>query len=287
MNGDIINKSGNKHCVICTGKNPSWGCYPFGVLVCTKCAGGMREMGTDSCVVKSLLLDSVSPEFLRPFLLGSNSLFLDWFGTRGEELEIAFFKTRKAQEYAEKLEKGEIKEKTVKNAPKIEIGSKNKNITISGKSQKKSKLKIISDSEKNTESEEEDACREEEPVEKGETLKKKVIKRVPGKMVTSESGNASRLGMFKKTHLEESSEKQDNPERQSKEIERSSVHKYSTKSMARVLTGDAPEEKTDQTEIIKGKNFIGSAPVQKETVTERLKKSLDKGKKSLLNRFMK
>lgn len=292
MNEEIANKSGNKLCVICGGKNPSWGCFPFGVLVCTKCAGGMRELGTDCCVVKSLLLDSVSSDFLVPFFLGSNFIFIDWMSKRGiEEISVDFFKSKLAKEFSSDLSTGKIKEKEIKSAPVLEREGRNPSVKI----KKKSKLKIAEE-KTGEEKEEEKEEKEEEKEELAGPVKKRVVKRVSGKSVAGELSDSSRLGMFKKGGsgdlLNGSSEMgcsgknekvTDSAGSTPSSFKKSSIHKYSGSNF--IISGSEDEKK--EVEIVKGKNFIGSAPVAKETVSEKLKKKLEKGKNIFLNRFMK
>ncbi|KAI5191834.1 hypothetical protein NEMIN01_1689 [Nematocida minor] len=293
MNESVINKSGNKHCALCGGKNPSWGCLPFAVLVCTKCAGGMRELGTGVCVVRSLLLDSVSEEFLAPFLMGSNSLFLDWYGNNcREELSLSFFKTDLAKEYAEQLKSGAIKEKTAKSAPVIGPGDAVKSkLSTQKKSKPKSKLKLIVENDDEASEEDLDAPETEQPQNAAEkeivAKKKTVIKRVPGKILTDESNNASRLGMFK--NVEDLGKTENDGTEGKKFPGHSSMLKPSRESSSRVLTGGdtGSFQSAIPAEVIKGKNFIGSAPPPKESVADKLKKSLEKGKRTLFNTFKK
>ncbi|KAH9386551.1 uncharacterized protein NEMAJ01_1447 [Nematocida major] len=276
MNEHVINKSGNKHCFLCGGKNPSWGCLPFAVLACTKCAGGMRELGTGVCTVKSLLLDSVDSEFLRPFMTGSNAVFLDWYGERSkEELSPSFFKSPLAKEYVEALQRGDVREKAATSAPVITPGAGSS--CPSSRAQKKSKLRFASANE--SEPVEEAPAKEETPAEREVCKKKSAIRRVPGRIVSSGAEGADRLGMFRNVE----SAKSEASEGKSPEITPS---KYAGERSTRVFSGGA-QHSSEPAEIVRGKNFIGSTPAQKESVSDRLKKSLEKGKKTLLNTFKK
>ncbi|KAI5163314.1 hypothetical protein NEAUS03_2289 [Nematocida ausubeli] len=269
MNERIINKSGNKNCILCGNKNPSWGCLPFAILACTKCAGGIRELGTSACTVKSLLLDEVDDDFLHPFITGSNSLFLDWYAKKSkEDLKPAFFKTALAKEYAKDLKEGKIKEKTITSAPTL----KNTPLDQTKKTQRKSKLKFLTENDAGSD-EEPEKQEEKQEERQEEILKKKTIRRVPGRIQTDDASAISRLGMFK------------NVKDMTKQTEESTLAKQTGRNNSRVITDD-PQNETKQ-EIVKGKNFIGSADAPKETVTDRLKNSLEKGKKTLLNTFKK
>lgn len=275
MNEAVINKTGNKHCVLCAGKNPSWGCLPFAVLVCTKCAGGMRELGTGICTVKSLLLDSVDEKFLAPFTSGSNSLFLDWYAEHSkEDLSPSFFKSALAKEYVSLLKQGKIKEKAMTSAPVISPSAGYK--LNSSRSQKKSKLKLVSATDECTEEKEEPELEERE-IEREVNRRKTTIKRVPGKILTDDSSAKGRLGMFKNIKEVQS---------ESVELPDKSALRHSSERNTRVLTGDI-DRPSLETEVVRGKNFIGSASTPKETVSDKIKKSLEKGKKTLLNTFKK
>ncbi|KAI5153558.1 hypothetical protein NEPAR06_0552 [Nematocida parisii] len=282
MNESIINKSGNKNCVLCGGKNPSWGCFPFGVLTCTKCAGGIRELGTDVCSVKSLLLDTVDDKFLEPFTTGNNAVFLDWYSKKSrEDLSAAFFKTSLAKEYAKELKQGKVKEKAASSAPAITPGNISAPKNSQKKTQKKSKLRFVTEEDEESageEQEEEISTEKEKEVSK----KKTTIRRVPGKILTDDPNAISRLGMFKNVKGKDTAGDVAHTHPGTP-----SIHKTSSRNYSRVITGEGDREASAQTEIIKGKNFIGSASTPKETVTDRLKNSLEKGKKSLLNTFKK
>jgi len=262
---DIKEKSGNKSCIICGGKNPTWGCFPFGVLCCTKCSGSFRELGTSVCTVKSLLLDTVSEEYLAPFKKGGNGMFLSWYGKAfKEDLSPAFFKKKDSQGYLELLNRGEIKEEAARSAP----------ASSQPLFKHKSKLQAI---EKESEDEYEDAPSkreekrseervEEEPEKEPERKTKKPLKRSVGKIQT-EGNDGARLGMFKNIEKEEAK-----PEWQ-KNMELRNI----TRGESYTSSASTPE----------GRRHVENKTEQEETVTDKIKKGLEKGKKTIFRTFKK
>ncbi|OAG29345.1 hypothetical protein NEDG_01418 [Nematocida displodere] len=276
MDDCISNRGGNKTCIICSGRNPTWGCFPFGILCCTKCAGSFRSLDTSLCKVQSLLLDAVSEDFLSLFRRGGNALFLSWFEkkNRNKELTPEYFQTPEAQTYAQLLSQGKLEE-PAKQRPTT---------TAQPNTRLKSKLALAQESESDSEtgSEEESAesassdtrnarnARNTSSASKeskeSKDLKnqaeeseasfqpKRAIRRVPGKISTGEG--SARLGMFKNVEKEE----------------KEALHKK-TASLG-------SEAYTPTREIVRGEGFMGSADIPEQTVSDKIKQSIEKGKKS-------
>uniref|UniRef100_A0A8D2GBA6 Arf-GAP domain-containing protein n=1 Tax=Theropithecus gelada TaxID=9565 RepID=A0A8D2GBA6_THEGE len=58
LNRSIGNVQGNSHCVDCEIQNPNWASLNLGVLMCFKCSGIHRNLGTHLSQVQSLDLDN-------------------------------------------------------------------------------------------------------------------------------------------------------------------------------------------------------------------------------------
>ena len=54
---NILNKPNNKTCADCDSKNPRWVSLSLGVLVCIRCCGHHRNLGTHISKMKSVTLD--------------------------------------------------------------------------------------------------------------------------------------------------------------------------------------------------------------------------------------
>ncbi|KXN74206.1 Arf GTPase activating protein, partial [Conidiobolus coronatus NRRL 28638] len=53
---------GNNHCCDCGATGPRWASFNIGCFLCIKCGGIHRKMGTHISKVKSISLDSWTPE---------------------------------------------------------------------------------------------------------------------------------------------------------------------------------------------------------------------------------
>lgn len=270
MDEQIVNREGNRTCVICEGKNPSWGCHPFGVLCCTRCSGAFRELGASHCVVRSLLLDSVSEEYLSVFRKSSNGMFLRWFRSRrpNADLNQSYFKTKESQEYVDLLRQDKIKEHRVQSAPRLP--------PIPPRQEKRSRLKILrtedevaTPEEKAEESgkKEKPKVKEEVPVTLPSTPARPALRRVPGK-VTADSLHMPRLGMFKNI------EKQKSPVLGAQKL------------LKHIGSSEASTEEA-ATGTVSGRGYVGSADPPKETVSEKIKKGIKSGKSSLFSYIQK
>lgn len=268
MYKQVMCRGGNKVCVMCGGRNPTWGCFPFGVLCCTKCAGVFRDMGTSVCMVKSLLLDSVDDEFMAPFIKGGNSLFTEWYEQNiTEELVPEFFTSLKAKEYLLFLssERDKQEDQPTLKAPVVQ--------TPHRRHQSKLKMSFASPSTAQTQgvtdknnfyTEKEKISTQSEKEEQPAEIRrvKKSVKRSSGKIIADEQ-DSSRLGMFRNVQ----------------EVSNASVPAIKTGS----ILGSTSTQSIPSQEIIVGRTFIGSADIPQETVADKIKKGIKKGKKTLLN----
>lgn len=285
MEEELINKPGNRSCVMCGGRNPTWGCYPYGILCCTKCSGQFRELGTSVCTVKSLLLDEVSEEFLSPFRKGSNALFLEWYHKEtDEEITPSFFRTQKAKGFLSFLEAAPQDSRERQEASKTPHGSMQ---PISPSRRSRSKLQAAAVEDSFSEEEQEEKEQEEKQqnkhkpqskqnkqskqqdveVEKG----KRTLKRVPG-AISIDSSSEKRMGLFKNTQ---------NEEKKSPSLSSS----YSGSVMG--SGGEKYSSPTQSDEVVRGSNYVGSAEIPQETITDKIRKGIEKGKKTLLERLKK
>ncbi|KAG9547755.1 hypothetical protein KCU77_g20690, partial [Aureobasidium melanogenum] len=59
---DLLKVPGNDRCADCAAKNPAWSSWSLGIFLCMSCAALHRKMGTHISKVKSLSMDSWSPD---------------------------------------------------------------------------------------------------------------------------------------------------------------------------------------------------------------------------------
>eukprot|EP00126_Sphaerothecum_destruens_P007952 Sdes_comp20039_c0_seq4m12848 len=76
----IMQMEGNKNCADCESKGPRWCSTNLGIFVCMRCAGFHRSLGTHISKVKSVSLDSWTPELVENMKnmgnIRSNTLYL-------------------------------------------------------------------------------------------------------------------------------------------------------------------------------------------------------------------
>ncbi|RUS35609.1 hypothetical protein BC938DRAFT_482906, partial [Jimgerdemannia flammicorona] len=70
---EMISLSGNNQCADCGAKGPRWASFNLGVFLCIRCGGLHRKMGTHISKVKSVTLDSWTPEQIEMMKQGGNS----------------------------------------------------------------------------------------------------------------------------------------------------------------------------------------------------------------------
>ncbi|KAI4731735.1 ArfGap-domain-containing protein [Aureobasidium sp. EXF-10728] len=59
---DLLKVPGNDRCADCAARNPAWSSWSLGIFLCMSCAAIHRKMGTHISKVKSLSMDSWSPD---------------------------------------------------------------------------------------------------------------------------------------------------------------------------------------------------------------------------------
>ena len=83
-------KEENRSCADCGGSNPEWASISHGMLICLRCSGRHRGLGTHVSFVRSLKLDVLSPEDIDFIRKGGNAAFkefvpADWHKKRWRE----------------------------------------------------------------------------------------------------------------------------------------------------------------------------------------------------------
>ena len=58
----MLRDEDNKYCVDCDSKGPRWASWNLGVFLCIRCAGIHRNLGVHISKVKSVNLDSWTPQ---------------------------------------------------------------------------------------------------------------------------------------------------------------------------------------------------------------------------------
>ncbi|RIB11443.1 hypothetical protein C2G38_1978249 [Gigaspora rosea] len=59
---ELTKQPGNDSCADCGVKGPRWASHSLGIFLCIRCGGLHRKMGTHISKVKSISLDSWTPE---------------------------------------------------------------------------------------------------------------------------------------------------------------------------------------------------------------------------------
>ncbi|XP_037554541.2 stromal membrane-associated protein 1-like [Dermacentor silvarum] len=60
--GQLLREEDNKYCVDCDAKGPRWASWNLGMFLCIRCAGIHRNLGVHISRVKSVNLDTWTPE---------------------------------------------------------------------------------------------------------------------------------------------------------------------------------------------------------------------------------
>lgn len=70
---DLLTEEENKYCADCDAKQPRWASWNLGVFVCIRCAGIHRSIGVQVSKVKSVNLDSWTPEQVQSMRVMGNA----------------------------------------------------------------------------------------------------------------------------------------------------------------------------------------------------------------------
>ncbi|VDD91602.1 unnamed protein product [Enterobius vermicularis] len=70
---DLLMEEENKYCADCDAKQPRWASWNLGVFVCIRCAGIHRSIGVQVSKVKSVNLDSWTPEQVQSMRVMGNA----------------------------------------------------------------------------------------------------------------------------------------------------------------------------------------------------------------------
>ncbi|KAK3835503.1 MAG: hypothetical protein J3R72DRAFT_451676 [Linnemannia gamsii] len=84
----LLLKPGNKHCVDCRKKDPRWASFNLGCLMCIRCSGVHRSMGTHISKVKSIDLDSWTAEQVENMIKWGNEKANKYWEARLPESSI-------------------------------------------------------------------------------------------------------------------------------------------------------------------------------------------------------
>uniref|UniRef100_A0A915IM70 Arf-GAP domain-containing protein n=1 Tax=Romanomermis culicivorax TaxID=13658 RepID=A0A915IM70_ROMCU len=71
---DLLKEEENKYCADCEAKGPRWASWNLGVFLCIRCAGIHRNLGVHVSKVKSVNLDSWTPEQVQSIRVFGNSV---------------------------------------------------------------------------------------------------------------------------------------------------------------------------------------------------------------------
>mmetsp|Transcript_24420 Transcript_24420/g.36565 ORF Transcript_24420/g.36565 Transcript_24420/m.36565 type:complete len:405 (-) Transcript_24420:153-1367(-) len=99
---------GNSHCADCNSPHPTWASVSMGTLICLECSGTHRSLGVHISFVRSVTMDSWSPQQLKIMKAGGNTKCKSYLKQNGIGPNLAIsakYNSPVAQEYKEKLKK--------------------------------------------------------------------------------------------------------------------------------------------------------------------------------------
>uniref|UniRef100_A0A7M5XKD9 Arf-GAP domain-containing protein n=1 Tax=Clytia hemisphaerica TaxID=252671 RepID=A0A7M5XKD9_9CNID len=76
---ELVQEPTNKTCAECLAKGPRWSSWSLGVFVCIRCAGIHRNLGVHISKMKSIDLDSWTPEQLQNVLRWGNKRAAEYY----------------------------------------------------------------------------------------------------------------------------------------------------------------------------------------------------------------
>ncbi|CAB9497704.1 with coiled-coil, ANK repeat and PH domain-containing protein [Seminavis robusta] len=98
---------GNNKCADCGSSDTEWASITYGILICTKCSGVHRAMGTHLSRVRSVKMDSWADNHIKAMRHGGNKKCRDYLRKRGLKLKECTIKERYespvAKKYHQKL----------------------------------------------------------------------------------------------------------------------------------------------------------------------------------------
>ncbi|KAK9759397.1 Protein gts1, variant 2 [Basidiobolus ranarum] len=65
---ELVKQPGNSACADCKASGPRWASHNLGIFLCISCAGIHRCLGTHISKVKSINLDTWTPEQIQVFI---------------------------------------------------------------------------------------------------------------------------------------------------------------------------------------------------------------------------
>ena len=74
----ILDMEGNGRCVDCGAPKPEWISVGFGVVICLRCSGQHRHLGTHITFVQSTSIDNITMDQLHRMYFGGNKRFIEY-----------------------------------------------------------------------------------------------------------------------------------------------------------------------------------------------------------------